>query len=163
MNITICVILVVIAVLEVGQAITLNNKLNLMTDKVERLEKDLDIVGSSYNLDSAFKDQIIREKLKNIERDILGTNMEICNVRGKLEEINQRSKEGFEHLGYDLGEIKKKQEEGFQVNLNHLLQLRQSAFDLEVNSNENRDKINAAIRQESAKNIMLHVRGVKNS
>lgn len=144
MNITICVILVVIAVLEVGQAITLNKKLSLMTDKVERLEKDLDIVGSSYNLDSAFKDQIIREKLKNIERDILGTNMEICNVRGKLEEINQRTKEGFEHIGYDLGEVKKRVE------------------DVEVHGVENAREIAEAIRQESAKNIMLHVRGVKN-
>lgn len=145
MNITICVILVVIAVLEVGQAITLNKKLSLMTDKVERLEKDLDIVGSSYELDSAFKDQIIREKLKNIEQDILGTNMEICNVRGKLEEINQRSKEGFEHLGYDLGEVKK------------------TVVDIEVDGGKDTKEIIEAISQESAKNIMLHVRGVKNA
>lgn len=122
MNITICVILVVIAVLEVGQAITLNKKINL--------------------LDGQMKD--LKRTTKGIDIDILDNHMKICSLTGKCEEINQRSKEGF------------------QVNLNHLLQIRQSAFDLEVNSNENRDKINAVISQESAKNIMLHVRGVKN-
>lgn len=122
MNITICVILVVIAVLEVGQAITLNKKINM--------------------LDGQMKD--LKRTTEGIDIDILDNHMKMCSLTGKCEEINQRSKEGF------------------QVNLNHLLQLRQSAFDLEVNSNENRDKINAAIRQESAKNIMLHVRGVKN-
>lgn len=123
MNITICVILVVIAVLEVGQAITLNKKINLLDGQIKHLKR-------------------ITE---GIDIDILDNHMKICSLTGKCEEINQRTKEGFE------------------VNLNHLLQLRQSAFDLEVNSNENRDKINAAISQESAKNIMLHVRGVKNS
>lgn len=123
MNITICVILVVIAVLEVGQAITLNKKINL--------------------LDGQMKD--FKRTTEGIDIDILDNHMKICSLAGKCEEVNQRTKEGFEHLGYDLGEVKKRVE------------------DIEVHGVENAREIAEAIRQESAKNIMLHVRGVKNA
>lgn len=71
--------------------------------------------------------------LKIISHDELETYMSIKDIHGKGEETNQTIKEGFEKLGYDLLETQK-----------------------------NVEKLKSSVRQESAKNIMLHVRGVKN-
>ncbi len=70
--------------------------------------------------------------------------MSIKDIHGKGEEINQTLKEGFEKLGNDV------------------LQTKCEVEDVDDRVIENTEKIIDKVKQESSKNIMLHVRGVKN-
>lgn len=107
-------------------------------------------IGQAIYLTKRFKSiegQIkgFKNALEVLDKDTWENYMSIGKLNGKAEEINQRIKEGFE------------------INLNHLLQLRQSNFDIDLIVNENKKSLEetlAVIKQESAKNLMLHVRGV---